>query len=86
MCWRKIASVVRGRGESHVKPAQIVAQSRAVDVRRTMPLTRGAEKFFEDFPARRWMETFEPLRCRIPEDHGQENTGGGTHSESCLTK
>ena len=32
---------------------------RAVDVRRTAPLTRSIGEFFEDFP-RRWMETIEP--------------------------
>ena len=38
----------------------------AIDVRRTMPLTRNMEEFFEDFPARRWMETFEPFGWKWP--------------------
>ena len=38
----------------------------AIDVRRTMPLTRSMEEFFEDFPARRWMETFEPFGWKWP--------------------
>ena len=38
----------------------------AIDVRRTMPLTRSMEEFFEDFPPRRWMETFEPLGWKWP--------------------
>jgi len=36
-------------------------RNRAIDVRRTMPLTRSMEEFFEDFPPRRWMETFGPF-------------------------
>lgn len=39
---------------------------RAVDVRRTMPLSRSMEEFFEDFPPRRWMETFEPIGWKWP--------------------
>ena len=31
---------------------------RVVDVKRTAPLTHSMEKFFENFPSRRWMETF----------------------------
>ena len=38
----------------------------AIDVRRNMPLTRSMEEFFEDFPARRWMETFEPFGWKWP--------------------
>ena len=41
-------------------------RKRAVDVRRTMPLTHSMEEFLEDFPPRRWMETFEPLGWRWP--------------------
>ncbi len=39
---------------------------RAVDVRRTAPLARSMEEFFEDFPPRRWMETFEPFGWKWP--------------------
>ncbi len=38
----------------------------AIDVRRTAPLTRSMEEFFEDFPPRRWMETFEPFGWKWP--------------------
>jgi len=38
----------------------------AIDVRRTMPLTHSMEEFFEDFPPRRWMETFEPFGRNWP--------------------
>jgi len=38
----------------------------AIDVRRNMPLTRSMEEFFEDFPSRRWMETFEPFGWKWP--------------------
>ena len=41
-------------------------RNRAIDVRRTEPLTRSMEEFFEDFPPRRWMETFEPLGWKWP--------------------
>ena len=41
-------------------------RNRAIDVRRTMPLTRSMEEFFEDFPPRRWMETFEPFGWKWP--------------------
>ena len=41
-------------------------RNRAIDVRRTMPLTRSMEEFFEDFPPRRWMETFGPLGWNWP--------------------
>mgnify|MGYP003574217788 FL=1 len=43
-------------------------RKRAIDVRRTMPLTRSMEEFFEDFPPRRWMETFEPFGRMWPTD------------------
>ncbi len=36
-------------------------RERAIDVRRTAPLARSMEEFLEDFPPRRWMETFEPF-------------------------
>ncbi|MBT8083202.1 MAG: Hsp20/alpha crystallin family protein [Gammaproteobacteria bacterium] len=39
-----------------------------IDVRRTTPLTHSMEEFFEDFPPRRWMETFEPLGWKRPID------------------
>ena len=45
---------------------KIEPENRAVDVRRTMPLTRSMEEFFEDFPPRRWMETFEPIGWKWP--------------------
>ena len=41
-------------------------RKRAIDVRRTAPLTRSMEEFFEDFPPRRWMETFEPFGWKWP--------------------
>ena len=41
-------------------------RNRAIDVRRTTPLTRSMEEFFEDFPPRRWMETFEPFGWKWP--------------------
>ena len=41
-------------------------RNRAIDVRRTVPLTRSMEEFFEDFPPRRWMETFEPFGWQWP--------------------
>jgi len=41
-------------------------RKRAIDVRRAMPLTHSMEEFFEDFPPRRWMETFEPLGWKWP--------------------
>ncbi|MGB5256699.1 MAG: Hsp20/alpha crystallin family protein [Woeseiaceae bacterium] len=40
---------------------KIEPRKRAVDVRRTAPLTHSMEEFFEDFLPRRWMETFEPF-------------------------
>ena len=45
---------------------KIEPRKRAIDVRRTTPLTHSMEEFFEDFPPRRWMETFEPLGWRWP--------------------
>ena len=41
-------------------------RKRAIDVRRTTPLTHSMEEFFEDFPPRRWMETFEPFGWKWP--------------------
>ncbi len=37
-----------------------------VDVKRTAPLAHSMEEFFEDFPPRRWMETFEPFGLKWP--------------------
>ncbi|MGI9248642.1 MAG: Hsp20/alpha crystallin family protein [Woeseiaceae bacterium] len=37
-----------------------------IDVRRTAPLTHSMEEFFENFPPRRWMETFEPFGWKRP--------------------
>ena len=45
---------------------KIEPRKRAIDVRRTMPLTHSMEEFFEDFPPRRWMETFEPFGWQWP--------------------
>ena len=45
---------------------KIEPRNRAIDVRRTMPRTRSMEEFFEDFPPRRWMETFEPFGWQWP--------------------
>jgi len=36
------------------------------DAKRIAPLTHSMEEFFEDFPPRRWMETFEPMGWRWP--------------------
>ena len=41
-------------------------RKRAIDVKRTAPLTHSMEEFFEDFPPRRWMETFEPFGLKWP--------------------
>ena len=41
-------------------------RKRVIDVKRTAPLARSMEEFFEDFPPRRWMETFEPLGWQWP--------------------
>lgn len=37
-----------------------------IDVKRAAPLTHSMEEFFEDFPPRRWMETFEPFGFKWP--------------------
>jgi len=47
-------------------------RKRAIDVRRTAPLTRSMEEFFEDFPPRRWMETFEPFGWKWPTEDEYE--------------
>jgi len=39
---------------------------RAIEARRTTPLTHSMEEFFEDFPPRRWMETFGPFGWKWP--------------------
>jgi HSP20 family protein len=36
------------------------------NVKRAAPLNQSMEEFFENFPPRRWMETFEPLGWRSP--------------------
>ena len=41
-------------------------RKRMVDVKRMTPFTHSMEEFFEDFPPRRWMETFEPFGFRWP--------------------
>ena len=41
-------------------------RKRVIDVKRTAPLARSMEEFFEDFPPRRWMETFEPIGWKWP--------------------
>jgi HSP20 family protein len=46
--------------------SKIEPDKRAIDVRRTMPLTHSMGEFFEDFPPRRWMETFEPFGLKWP--------------------
>ena len=51
---------------------KIEPRKRAVDIRRTAPLTRSMEEFFEDFPPRRWMETFEPFGWKWPRDVDME--------------
>ena len=45
---------------------KIEPDKRAIDVRRTAPLTHSMEEFFEDFPPRRWMETYEPFGLKWP--------------------
>jgi len=45
---------------------KIEPRKRLVDVKRTAPLTHSMEEFFEDFPPRRWMETFEPFGWKWP--------------------
>ncbi len=46
----------------------------AIDVKRTAPLTHSMEEFFEDFPPRRWMETFEPFGLKWPLGIGLERS------------
>jgi len=41
-------------------------RKRLTEAKRTAPLTHSMEEFLEDFPPRRWMETFEPLGWRWP--------------------
>ena len=41
-------------------------RKRFADVKRTAHLTQSMEEFFEDFPPRRWMETFEPFGSKWP--------------------
>jgi len=43
-------------------------RERAIDVRRTAPLPSIMEEFLEDFPSRRWMETFGPFGGKWPRD------------------
>ena len=45
-----------------------------IDVRRTAPLARSMEEFFEDFPPSRWMETFGPFGWKWPRDIDTERT------------
>jgi HSP20 family protein len=45
---------------------KIEPHKRGIDVKRTAPLTHSMEEFFEDFPPRRWMETFEPFGLKWP--------------------
>jgi len=45
---------------------KIEPRKRLVDVKRTAPLTHSMEEFFEDFPPRRWMETFGPFGWKWP--------------------
>ena len=47
-------------------------RERAIDVRRTAPLPRSMEEFFENFPPRRWMETFGPFGWKWPTDTDME--------------
>ncbi len=46
--------------------SKIEPRKRFVDLKRTAPLTHSMEEFLEDFPPRRWMETFEPLGWKWP--------------------
>jgi len=48
---------------------KIEPRKRAIDVRRTTPLTHSMEEFFENFPPRRWMETIS-----------SEDPGGERHT------
>jgi len=45
---------------------KIEPKKRLVDVKKMAPLTHSMEEFFEDFPPRRWMETFEPFGFKWP--------------------
>jgi len=47
-------------------PHKFEPRKRVVDVKRTAPLTHSMGEFFEDFPPRRWMETFEPFGWKWP--------------------
>ncbi len=49
-------------------------RKRLVDVKRTAPLARSMEEFLEDFPPRRWMETFEPFGWKWPMTFDMERT------------
>jgi len=51
---------------------KIEPRKRAIDVRRTAPLTHSMEEFLEDFPPRRWMETFEPFGWKWPREVDME--------------
>jgi len=53
---------------------KIEPRDRAIDVRRTAPRTRSMEEFFENFPPRRWMETFEPFGWKWPMDIDMERS------------
>ncbi len=41
-------------------------RTRGFDVKRMAPLTNSMEEFFEDFPPRRWMKTYEPFGLKWP--------------------
>ncbi len=49
-------------------------RKKMVDVKRMTPLTHSMEEFFENFPSRRWMETFEPLGFKWPMDADYERS------------
>ena len=53
---------------------KLVPRKRLIDVKRTAPLARSMEEFFEDFPPRRWMETFEPFGWKWPTAFDVEQT------------
>ena len=46
--------------------SKIEPRKRFTDAKRIAPLTHSMEEFFEGFPPRRWMETFEPMGWRWP--------------------
>ena len=46
--------------------SKVEPRKRFGDLKRTTPLSHSMEEFFEDFPPRRWMETFEPFSLRWP--------------------